>query len=322
MIVYQTYVLNFRISSNADVLIKYKTALLKTQLKYYSKTYTDPETKITIPEDIVLDNGDGTVRIIPPFVHGQDGVIVSSVGVDYDAIFYNSLDEDNYDHLDLIKVYTLPDGGKVGVYAKYKTGNFWDTSFLYTATSEKIGDITVEEFTVGSKQYDGLYHYSLMERPRAVYGVTANGKDIASGTDYDVNNSDFVLKNTSLSDATFKISYGTEKDKLTFSLPTPDNNVNSMDIRVDGVGGSSINFLKQSANLCVVPSTITVSIAEKLNISVAKAYGGQVTGDFGTLTVDYFGNVEVYVSNKRLYVLDTSQIVPFSSITIDARGVV
>jgi len=324
VIKYQTNVLKFNITTDTDVLIRYKTALLNTKLDYYSKSYTDPETKITVPDDIVLDNGLGTVRIIPPFIYGRDGVILSTRNVNYDLIFYDGTYANDYDNLELITTYTLPSNAVANVYAKYKTGFFWDTAFLYNARMESVADVVVEQFKVDIQpNTNGQYQYTLTEAVNSdtVNAVSADGNKLTRGDEYDVVGDLFILLKDSLSDAVFKISYNVLKDKIVFPLPTPDNNVSVIQARVDGAS-TSLDFLNPSKNLCVVPSTITVSIAEKLNISVAQAYGGRVKGDFGELVVDYFGNVEVYISNKRIYVLDTSEIVPFSSITIDARGVI
>lgn len=323
VIKYQTNVLSFSIGSSTDVLVKYKTAILKAKLDYYSKTTTDADTNITVPDDIVFDGGLGSVRIVPPFIYGREGVVMSSENINYDVIFLDSNYADTSDNLDLITSYTMPlNNETVNVYGKYKTGFFWDASFIYNAKTEQVSDVNVEEFKVLlTPNGAGTYTYELLEDATHFNGATADGVTIRRYVDYDVIGTLFKLLNNNLSDAVFKVSYNSLKNKLVFPLPTPDNNVSMIQVRAKDKS-TSLKFLKPSANLCVVPSTITINIAQKLNISVAQAYGGHVNGDFGLLVVDYFGNVEVYVSNKRLYVLDTSEIVPFSSITIDARGVI
>ena len=325
IIKYQTNILKFSIFKDTSISAKYLNAILNTNLSFYSEN-KDPENKIEIPDDIILENGGGSVRIVPPFMYGEKGVVLSSGGISYDLVFYDKNNAGDFDNYEFIKSYTLPlNNETLNIYCKYKTGLFWDSSFLYNAEIKDIADVVVEEFKVSeSPKTDShgnspTYYYQPLNSNISVNDILADGNSLYE-SDYEMVGGEFRLLNHNYIGSVFKISYTVFKNKITFPLPTPDVNVTTIEAKYQNTT-TSLDFINPKNNLCVVPSMVTVNVAEQLNVSVAKAYGNVISGDFGDLTVDYFGNVEVYVTNKKIYVLDTNSIVPYSSITIDARGV-
>ena len=311
-------------------------------IRYYSKAvavYTSMTTSFSVVyqcqringiieiKDDGSTNGDSFVGssqdfidILDPLTYENGGSIEHTLDRDITLLFLEEKGSQNV--VDFAQISSTSTGKYINIKYAYSTTDLSDTdkSFMNNISDEKISKIVTEQHEIiyDSELNDYVTH--LDHNPTSINAVFYGSQAITNYTLHSDTNS-YISFSSSDIGKTVDISMNIDIVKITIPAPLSGNVLTLLDA-IGDIGIATKQITHAEDNLCSLPSTFNVNIASSFDIAIADVYGKEVTGDFGSLIVDNFGNVNVTVTEAKVYTIICDNIKVGGKITLDAVGVV
>jgi hypothetical protein len=316
-------VIRFTAQQTGEVVIQYKTksvSVYATQNTPFTITYqcSQIEDYIDLDSTNVVNSGECYGELVAPITYENSSKALVTVGEDIKLLFVEKRGATNKV---TVGNYALSGGGNLTVEYLHSGTPWTETSFM-SSISSAIVDRT--EVTDGKVTYASeLSKYVVyLDKPITSINDIYYGSEQLAGYSYNAGvDRPYIEFLSTDENKEVDISYECQFTEMTIPAPTYPHPVTLVDLIVCfGVATSEYTLAEET--LCSLPTTFKIDVAGSFNKTITEVKGKVLGGDFGSLTVDSFGKVEVTVSTQAIQTITCDSIFSGSVIKVDSQGVV